>query len=123
MTVELSELGRALKRAQYRHHLGIERQLAAVGTTIVQWDTLRSIDEAPASSAHDLATTTFQSDQSFGTLATRLAEKGLIERVAGPGRRIEHHLTDAGRRMLQTGREVVDAFVGESFAPLSTAEQ
>ncbi len=115
---ELQALGRSLKQAQYRHHLALDRALAAVGTTIVQWDALRAIDEAPGASGHDLATTTFQSDQSFGTLANRLEARGLIERAPGQGRRIGHRLTAEGRRMLATGNEIANVTLAESFEPL-----
>ncbi len=54
--------GRLLKRAQYRNHRAADRALAEVGTTLVQWDALRAIDEAPDSAAHALAVTTFQSE-------------------------------------------------------------
>jgi hypothetical protein len=40
----------------------------------------------PGASLHRLAQLTFQIDQSFGTLAARMADRGLIERVSGPGR-------------------------------------
>jgi len=123
MPTNLSEIGRALKRAQYRHHVTIERELGSIGTTIVQWDTLRVINEAPGSSAHDLAVASFQSDQAFGTLALRLVEKGLIERRPGAGRRIEHHLTADGERMLRDGQQIADATVAASFAPLTPAER
>ncbi|MCU1514763.1 MAG: putative MarR-family transcriptional regulator [Microbacteriaceae bacterium] len=123
MATELKELGRALKRAQYRHHLVFDRALASIGTTIVQWDALRAINEAPASSAHYLAVTTFQSDQAFGTLAGRLVHKGLITRAPGPGRRIEHHLTPAGIQMLQSGSAIADTVLAQSFAPLAEAER
>ena len=123
MATELTEIGRALKRAQYRHHLALDRALATIGTTIVQWDALRVINEAPGSSAHDLALATFQSDQAFGTLANRLVEKGLIERAAGSGRRIEHRLTPAGAVILGSGHEITGQVFSRSLAPLDSAER
>ena len=114
--------GRLLKRAQYRNHRAADRALAAIGTTLVQWDALRAIDEAPSSSAHALAVATFQSDQSFGTLAARLVAQGLVERAPGRGRRVEHRLTDAGRQMLAAGQAVTAEVTARSFAELSAAE-
>ncbi len=123
MSTALPEIGRALKRAQYRHHLALDRALAALGITIVQWDALRAISEAPASSAHDLAFATFQSDQAFSTLAARLVEKGLVERTAGTGRRIEHRLTPSGEAMLHSGLDVAEGVLARSFARLDAAER
>jgi DNA-binding MarR family transcriptional regulator len=123
MTTDLSIIGRALKQAQYRHHLALDRALAEVQTTVVQWDALRAIEESPGSSAHDLAVATFQSDQAFGTLATRLEKQGLIERVAGAGRRIEHRLTSAGKHVLDAANRVAAQLLARSFAPLDANER
>lgn len=114
--------GRLLKRAQYRNHRAADRALAEVGTSLVQWDALRAISDSPDSSAHDLAISTFQSDQAFGTLANRLEAKGLIVRTSGKGRRVEHALTAEGQRMLEAGMEVTRGVTERSFAKLSREE-
>lgn len=114
--------GRLLKRAQWRNHRSADRALTAIGISLVQWDALRAISEAPDSSAHDLAIATFQSDQSFGTLANRLERMGLIVRTSGRGRRVEHGLTAEGQRMLGAGFEVTAGVSERSFAKLSQAE-
>lgn len=93
MPNELQLLGRAVKQAQYRQHRALDSRLAAVGTTLAQWDALRAISRAPGAAARTLAAATFQSEQAFGTLAGRLAALGLIDRRPGTGRRIEHYLT------------------------------
>src|SRR6195952_1231976 len=116
------ETGRLLKRAQYRNHRAADRALAAIGTTLVQWDALRAIAESPASSAHDLAIVTFQSDQAFGTLANRLEAQGLIARTSGRGRRVEHALTAEGQRMLEAGTAVTRGTSERAFSKLSKAE-
>ena len=120
---DLERLGQAVKRLQYRHHRGMDLRLAELGTTLAQWDALRAIDRAPGSSARDLAATTFQKEQSFGTLATRLERKGLIERTQGRGRRLQHHLTGEGRRVLQAGRPIVVDVLEASLAALSTSRR
>jgi DNA-binding MarR family transcriptional regulator len=71
--------------------------MAPLGLSLVQWDTLRHLHRQPDASLHDLAVLTFQTDQSFGSLATRMAGRGLIERVPGPGRAVRHRLTKGGR--------------------------
>lgn len=123
MTTNLEALGLAIKRAQYRDHRTMDAALQEVGVSLVQWDALRAIDRMPNASGHDLAVTTFQSDQAFGTLANRLAGRGLIVRTAGQGRRIEHALTDEGRRVLAAGRAVADRVLDRLFDPLAEDER
>lgn len=97
----------------------MDGRLAPLGITLVQWDALRHISNEPGASAHRLAELTFQTDQGFGTLANRLVERGLIERRAGPGRAIRHHLSAAGATLLAKANAVVDEALRESFAALS----
>lgn len=119
---EQQATGRLLKRAQYRNHRAADRALATIGTSLAQWDALRAISESPDSSAHDLAITTFQSDQSFGTLANRLEAQGLIVRTSGRGRRVEHALTAEGRRVCDAGLEVTKSVSQRAFEKLSLDE-
>ncbi|HEY6033767.1 MAG TPA: MarR family winged helix-turn-helix transcriptional regulator [Kofleriaceae bacterium] len=119
---ELQAVGRLLKRVQYRNHRAMDRALAEIGTTLVQWDALRVISEQPSAAAHALAVATFQSDQSFGTLATRLESQGLIRRSPGKGRAMQHHLTAAGVKMLARGTDVSRVVVGRAFSALSKAD-
>ncbi|RFA17568.1 MarR family winged helix-turn-helix transcriptional regulator [Subtercola boreus] len=114
--------GRLLKRAQYRNHRAADRALATVGTTLAQWDALRAISESPGSSAHDLAITTFQSDQAFGTLANRLEAQKLIVRSHGHGRRVEHAITEDGRYVFEAGLKVTRDVNEKSFAGLTGNE-
>jgi DNA-binding MarR family transcriptional regulator len=112
----------AVKRLQYRHHRALSRALAPLGLSLVQWDTLRHLHREPDASLHDLAVLTFQTDQSFGSLATRMAERGLIERVPGPGRAVRHRLTEEGARLRAEGQALVDAVAESSFRDLSAAQ-
>ncbi len=123
MTVKLEDLGLAVKRLQNRHHRTADKRLSALGTTLVQWDTLRAISQHPDASSHHLAQVTFQTDQSFGTLAERLVTRGLIDRVAGSGRALRHNLTPAGEALLHEGRAVVNEVLTESFSPLTPTER
>ncbi|MFG1958877.1 MarR family winged helix-turn-helix transcriptional regulator [Nonomuraea sp. NPDC049028] len=123
MLGELQVLGRAVKQAQYRQHRALDSRLAAIGTTLAQWDALRAISRSPGAPARALASATFQSEQAFGTLAGRLTAQGLIERRPGHGRRIEHHLTPAGEQMLDAGHRVADEVLTDCFAPLSPGDR
>jgi DNA-binding MarR family transcriptional regulator len=105
-----------------RHHRAIDAGLAPLGISLVQWDALRHLEENPSASLHDLALLTFQSDQSFGTLAGRMIQRGLIERVAGPGRAVRHRLTDRGRSLRKEGDAIVERVLQDSFATLTAQE-
>src|SRR5580700_799586 len=122
MTRPLPAIGLSVKRLQMRHHRALDAHLAPLGVSLVQWDALRHIDENPGASLHDLALLTFQSDQSFGTLAGRMIQRGLIERVAGPGRAVRHRLTDRGRSLRKEGDAIVERVLQDSFATLTPQE-
>jgi len=116
------EVGLAVKRLQYRHHRALNRALAPLGLSLVQWDTLRHLNRQPDASLHELAVLTFQTDQSVGSLATRMADRGLIERIPGPGRAVRHRLTALGARLRAEGQALVDAVLQASFQTLSATE-
>ena len=117
-----ADVALAVKRLQYRHHRALNRALAPLGLSLVQWDTLRHLHRRPDASLHELAVLTFQTDQSFGSLATRMADRGLIERVPGPGRAVRHRLTGEGARLRAEGQDLVDGVVESSFRDLSEAQ-
>ena len=123
MPTDLEILGRDVKRAQHRQHRTLDAALNDIGTTLVQWDAMRAIASAPGASAHDLAVATFQTDQSFGTLANRLEAQGMIARSKGDGRRIEHHLTPAGTRKFREANAIAEQVRMVIFAPLTEAER
>jgi DNA-binding MarR family transcriptional regulator len=119
MSTSRQQVSLAVKRLQHRHHRAINRGLAPLNLSLVQWDTLRHLSEHPDASQHQLAELTFQTDQSFGSLESRMVERGLIERVPGPGRAILHRLTPEGERLRVLGSKVVDEVVAESLGHLS----
>lgn len=123
MTIDLEILGRTVKRAQHRQHRALEAALASIGTTVVQWDAMRAIARSPDASAHDLAVATFQTDQSFGTLANRLESQGWIARRQGTGRRIEHRLTAAGEEKLREATAIAEAVRARLFEPLGERDR
>lgn len=110
-----ADVALAVKRLQHRHHRALNRALTPLGLSLVQWDTLRHLHQRPDASLHDLATLTFQTDQSFGSLATRMADRGLIERVPGPGRAVKHRLTDKGEHLRAEGQNAVNTVLEASF--------
>ena len=122
MTRSLGEIGLSVKRLQVRHHRAIDSALAPLGLSLVQWDALRHLKENPGASLHDLAQLTFQTDQSFGALAARMVDRGLIERINGPGRAVLHRLTPKGEKVRRDGTTVVDRVLADSFGALSPDE-
>jgi DNA-binding MarR family transcriptional regulator len=111
-------LGRAIKQVQWRHHRALDARMRGIGSTIVQWDVLRALETRPDASAHDLAQATFQSDQSLGVMMRGMEAKGLVERRAGRGRRLEHRITEAGARVLEQGHGFAAEVLSTSFAAL-----
>jgi DNA-binding MarR family transcriptional regulator len=105
----VQEVGLLVKRLQHHHHRAMTVALTDLGVSLVQWDTLRHLYENPGASLHDLAQLTFQTDQAFGTLATRMADRGLIEREPGPGRAIRHRITAKGEHIrVEGGRRAAE---------------
>ena len=115
----VGEVALAVKRVQHRHHRAFTAALADLGVSLPQWDTLRHLHAVPDASLHDLAQLTFQTDQAFGTLAARMVERGLIERVPGPGRAVRHRLTEEGERIRLEGEHRIRSLQRRSFAGLT----
>lgn len=123
MSTRLADLGRAIKQLQTRHHRAIETRLTAIGSSLAQWDAIRAIHRNPGATSHALATYTFQTDQSFGALAARMLEKGLVRRTEGKGRAVGYELTAAGAEILAVGTKIADDVLTASFASLDEAER
>ena len=123
MTVTPQQLAFTVKRLQDAHHRQLDTRLAKLGISLVQWDALRRLDENPGASLHDLAVLTFQSDQAFGTLAGRLVERELIERVPGPGRAVRHCLTPKGLALRRAGDSIVDKVIHKSFGSFAPKQR
>jgi DNA-binding MarR family transcriptional regulator len=122
MARTVQEVALAVKRLQHRHHRALNGALAPLGVSLVQWDTLRHLHARPDASSHDLAQLTFQTDQSFGSLAKRMVDRGLLERTPGPGRAVRHRLTARGEEVRRAGGVLVDRVFGASFSALSAGE-
>ncbi|OLV18877.1 MarR family winged helix-turn-helix transcriptional regulator [Deinococcus marmoris] len=111
-----------IKRVQHRHHRAFTTALADLGISLVQWDTLRHLHRHKGASLHDLAQLTFQTDQAFGTLAARMVERGLIQRVSGPGRAVRHTITAKGEAIRAVGERRVRDTTRHSLSRLSGDE-
>jgi DNA-binding MarR family transcriptional regulator len=120
---DLQATGLAVKRLQNRHHYELDRRMREIGTTRSQWDALRHVSISPGASTHELAALTFMTDQSFGALAIKLAEQGLITRTPGAGRIVHHDITDTGRALLEKADGIAEQVLATSFAGLTTDER
>lgn len=119
MTPSLPDVGLAVKRLQWRHHRAANTRLAEIGLSLAQWDVLRHLDEHPDASLHDLAQLTFQTDQSMGTTAGRMIDRGLLVRESGPGRVVRHRMTAEGRRLRHAGAALLDQVLADTLGVLS----
>lgn len=120
--VALQDVGLAVKRLQWRHHRGANNQLASIGLSLAQWDVLRHLHENPEASLHKLAVLTFQTDQSMGALAARMIDRGLLQRVEGPGRAVRHRLTPSGEQLRVDGAKIVDSVLTDTLGHLTGRE-
>jgi DNA-binding MarR family transcriptional regulator len=123
MLSQLENLGLIIKRVQARNHRSLDERLSRLGISLVQWNALREIDRNPGRSAHALAELTFNSDQAFGALTTRLERLGFVQRQNGKGRAIHQILTAKGKQMLEQGYEIYLEFLQVAFAPLKLKER
>jgi DNA-binding MarR family transcriptional regulator len=123
MDASFEAIGRNIKQVQWRHHRALDSRLRKLGITLVQWDALRAINREPGETARRLAAGTFQSEQSFGVMATGMEANGLIVRSPGPGRRYQHYMTPEGERMLSVGHDVAAEVFSRSIGVLSDSER
>ena len=120
----MQDIGLAVRQLQWRHHREANRRLRAqAGLSLVQWDVLRHLHGDADASLHDLAVRTFQTDQSMGELARRMVDRGLLSRVDGPGRAVQHRLTAEGDTAYAVGSGIADGVLAESIGVLTADEQ
>lgn len=123
MPSQIEIIALSIKKVQARHHRTLDRRLGPLGISLVQWNALREIRRNPGVSAHALSELTFNSDQAFGTLATRLIRLGLVIREPGKGRAIIHRLSPKGEKVCEAGQAVLLEVLKHSFAPLTASER
>jgi len=117
------DIGLLIKRVQHRHHRGLDSALAPLGVTFIQWNALREIARNPRTPQRHLAELTFNSDQAFGTLCTRLENAGWITRAPGPSRALFLSLTASGEKLRRAGQRSFTKVIERSFVALNSKEQ
>lgn len=123
MSTKPEYLGWLIKRIQHRHHRALDKDLASIGLTLVQWNALREIERNPGCSQHQLAELTFNSDQALGTLLTRLHKADLVTPYSGGGRVTLHELSAKGKKLQHEGQQIMQSVTRKSFKVLSAEEQ
>jgi DNA-binding MarR family transcriptional regulator len=116
-------LGLLIKRIQHAHHRCIDERLTPLNLSLVQWNALREINRNPQEPLRQLARLTFNSDQAFGALVTRLLARGYVRRRPGFGRATIHELTPLGQSLLRKADAIVHEVLTQSFAALSGPEK
>jgi DNA-binding MarR family transcriptional regulator len=59
----------------------------------------------------------------MGELAKRMVDRGLLERVEGAGRKVQHELTATGEELRKAGGDAVDGVLTESLGRLDADER
>ena len=100
-------------------------RLEALELTPRMWGALNVLEAAGTISQHGLCKRTGMDPSSMVATIDDLERKGLVERRAHPSDRRAYalHVTDAGRKTLSDGREVVQEVQDELLAPLDEAER
>jgi MarR family transcriptional regulator, organic hydroperoxide resistance regulator len=118
-------VGYWLRRLSDEVHTSFERQIAARGVTVAQWNVLVTV-------YHRQATTTAAVAQFIGIdpgavsrLVDRLADKGLMTRSPDPEsrRRLQLSLTDAGRALVPDLIRIADQNDEAFFGALPPGER
>lgn len=96
-------------------------RLRRIGLSVPQFDLLSTLSEAEGITQNDLATRLYVTKGNVSGLVDRLVEAGYVERRSMPGDRRSNalFLTPQGRRMVERGIALQDAFVEETLGTLS----
>jgi DNA-binding MarR family transcriptional regulator len=108
-------VGLAQKRAQHELRLAIDAALAPLDVNTSQVWLLNTIERHPGASSVRLAHLVFLTPQSLGQQLQQMQKRGFIERLPGDRRRLQHYLTDEGKRLCDAGMERLRAVDEEVF--------
>ena len=106
-------------------HASFERQLDARGVTVAQWNVLVTVYHSQATTTTEVARYIGIDPGAVSRLVDRLADKGLIARLADPAsrRRIQLSLTEAGRALVPDLIRIADANDEAFFGALPAGER
>jgi DNA-binding MarR family transcriptional regulator len=114
-----------LRRLSDEVHLSFERQLAAHGVTVAQWNVLVTLYRRDGETVAEVARFIETDAAAVSRLVDRLAEKGLVARSADPTsrRRVLLALTPPAARLLPKLVELADQNDEAFFGTLPPAQR
>jgi DNA-binding MarR family transcriptional regulator len=117
--------GQALRRAHLAYRLALDRALAPVGVTTPQLQALLELRLRPGMSSAELARRCQVTPQTMKDVVRNLEMAGRIARSphAAHGRILRVHLTDEGRRLLESCEHLADRVEECMLAALTAAER
>lgn len=113
-----------LRRLSNLVHQTFEHKLAAHGITVAQWNALIAIYHGDATTPLDLARFITIDTGAVTRLVDRLAQKGLLTRIADPAdrRSIRLELSEKGRLLTPQLVQIADENDRQFFSPLAPTE-
>jgi DNA-binding MarR family transcriptional regulator len=118
-------VGYWLRRLSDEVHTSFERQIAARGVTVAQWNVLVTVYHGQATTTAGVALFIGIDPGAVSRLVDRLADKGLITRSPDPQsrRRLQLSLTEAGRALVPDLIRIADQNDEAFFGALPPGEQ
>jgi DNA-binding MarR family transcriptional regulator len=118
-------VGYWLRRLSDEVHASFERQIAARGVTVAQWNVLVSVYHGQATTTAEVARFIGIDPGAVSRLVDRLAGKGLMTRSADPAsrRRLRLNLTGAGRELVPDLIRIADENDEMFFGALPPGER
>lgn len=118
-------IGYWLRRLSDEVHASFERQIAARGVTVAQWNVLVSVYHGHATTTAEVARFIGIDPGAVSRLVDRLAGKGLMTRSADPAsrRRLQLSLTDAGGELVPDLIRIADKNDEVFFGALPPGER
>lgn len=118
------QVGFLMRRAHQRHVAIFQRVMGESGATPTQFAALSKLADGQEISQNQLGRMTAMDPATIKGVISRLAERGLVERLHDPGdqRRVLIRLSPAGRDLLPALIEKARQITQETLSPLTTDE-
>lgn len=118
------QVGFLMRRAQQRHIAIFQQMIGAGGPTPTQFAALSKLAASKEVSQNQLGRLTAMDPATIKGVITRLAERGLVERLPDPGdqRRILIRLSEAGRALMPELFARATEITAATLQPLSDKE-
>lgn len=114
--------GMLLSRASLLYDNSNDKVFIKYNLTSTSWAILKKIAMNPRQSTHALAEMCLVTDQSFGQIVAKLAQRGLVERIPTTGRAILHEITEKGQSVLKDIDPQLEESLTRFFGALTRKE-